>query len=94
MKARAKFDQRGDTTLDLHETDRGLGNPSDQFQCGAFAGSIAPDNTVGAALRHAERHVLERLKRLFRSKLPDEVSRKQRTLQRGELTAAIPAVGL
>ena len=63
----------------------GLRDAGHHLEGRAFARPVPPDDTVGAAARHGERHVLQRVERLLRVQVADEGAREDRALQRGEL---------
>ncbi len=71
-----------------------LGDAGDQLQRGALARAVAADHAVGRALRHGERHVGQRRKRLARLQIAQDAALQQRALQRRELPAAVAAVDL
>ena len=71
-----------------------LGDAGDQLQRGALARAVPADHAVGRALRHRERHVGQRRKRLARLQIAQDAALQQRALQRRELPAAVAAVDL
>ena len=94
MEAGAELDERRDPALDVHGAARRLGDAGDELQRRALARSVPADDAEGRALRHAERHVLQRGKRLARPQVAQDAALQQRALQRRELPAAVAAVDL
>jgi hypothetical protein len=94
MEAGAQLDQRRNAALHVHRAGRGLGDAGHELQRRALAAAITPDHGKRAALGHVERHVLQRLERLFRLQVAHDAALQQRALERGELPAAEPAIDL
>src|SRR4051812_47226424 len=94
METGAKFDQRRDTALDFDRSTRRLGNACDELERRALARAVTADHPVRRPFRNRERNLSERRKGLTRGEIAQDAALEQRALQRGELTAAVPAVDL
>jgi len=95
MKPGAKLDECGDAAGDADPTLGGSRDPGHALEQRALARSVAPDDAVGAALRHLKRHAAQRLERVFGLQVADEAAFEQCRLERGELPlAGVPAVHL
>ena len=60
MKAGADFQKAGDASENPHAPARWLGNPAEDFEQGALAGAVAPDNAEHLAPADVEADILER----------------------------------
>src|SRR5205807_4435104 len=94
MKAGAELDERRDAAVDAHDAAGRLRDAGDELQRRALARSVPADDAVGRPLRHGERDVGERRKRLARLQVAHEAALQQRALERRELTAGVAAVDL
>ena len=94
MKAGAELDERRDAAVDAHDAAGRLRDACDELQRRALARSVPADDAVGRSLRHGERDVGERRKRLARLQVAHEAALQQRALERRELTAGVAAIDL
>ena len=94
MKAGAELDERRDAAVDAHDAAGRLRDAGDELQRRALARSVPADDAVGRSLRHGERDVGERRKRLARLQVAHEAALQQRALERRELTAGVAAIDL
>ena len=85
MEAGAELDERGDAAVDRDRAFVGPRDAGDALEQRRLARSVAADDAVGAALRHAEGHAAQRRERLVRLQIADQAALEQRRLERREL---------
>ena len=85
VEAGAQLDQRRDAAINGDRALGGPGDAGDALEQRALAGAVAADHTVGAALRHRERHVAQRLEGFVRLQVAEQAAVQDRRLERREL---------